>query len=609
MLRPTEVGELTSGSPLRAGHRVASRRVLVVGAVAIAIAAAVASWLVGSRVRSADQAAADAAPPPRSVVTAPVELRVLSVSVVTRGDVVPAVSTAVTGPRPDEDAEAVVTGLFTGVGESVQEGDRVVEVGGRPVFVFEGTSPAYRSLRPGMRGTDVAALQAGLARGGCDAGSTGLFDDAVKECVEQLYADAGYEVVLTSDTEVADLAAARGVVTDAEDALATAQAALDEATVGPSAQEQHDADVAVTAAERELAAAQADRDRDVEDAVAAVDDALADVNAALVAANPAATTSAGAPAAGGGSGGAATGEAASGSASGSSSAAGSSTAGRDDAADGLADALVDVDVAQQAGADAVAAAEEASGSAQAALDAFEEPVDSAAEQAAVDRAEAHAVEAERALADLDAASGATVPLGEFVFVPSLPATIDELNAVVGETADASSETATEDGATQSSGATPLLVLSSAGMQVDVAVNPSDRGVLQAGMAVELLDELSGQTVNGELESIGDELEGSADGTGQSFTAVVTSEDIPEEWSGRNVRVTFTAAATDGEVLAVPLAAVSTGAAGHVRVEVVRENGTADQVEVSAGLSADGFVAVTPDENGALVEGDGVVVGR
>ena len=41
-------------------------------------------------------------------------------------------------------------------------GSVIVEVAGRPLFVFPGTVPAYRNLSPGETGTDVAQLQAGL---------------------------------------------------------------------------------------------------------------------------------------------------------------------------------------------------------------------------------------------------------------------------------------------------------------------------------------------------------------------------------------------------------------------------------------------------------------
>jgi multidrug efflux pump subunit AcrA (membrane-fusion protein) len=78
----------------------------------------------------------------------------------------------------------------------------------------------------------------------------------------------------------------------------------------------------------------------------------------------------------------------------------------------------------------------------------------------------------------------------------------------------------------------------------------------------------------------------------------------------NLRVTITAAATDGEVLVVPLAAVSSAADGSTRVSILGSaNGSPVEVAVTAGLSADGFVAIEPVEPGSLAAGDLVVVGR
>jgi hypothetical protein len=66
--------------------------------------------------------------------------------------------------------------------------------------------------------------------------------------------------------------------------------------------------------------------------------------------------------------------------------------------------------------------------------------------------------------------------------------------------------------------------------------------------------------------------------------------------------------TGGEVLAVPLAALTAGPGGEARVELVDgEDDDGTLLEVTTGLSADGFVEVTPVD-GDLAEGDLVVVG-
>ena len=85
--------------------------------------------------------------------------------------------------------------------------------------------------------------------------------------------------------------------------------------------------------------------------------------------------------------------------------------------------------------------------------------------------------------------------------------------------------------------------------------------------------------------------------------------IPRAWTGANVRVTFTAAATPDAVLVVPLPALSSGADGGARVEVLDDDGTITPVPVEAGLSAEGFVEVTPIGDAELNEGDQVIVGN
>lgn len=84
--------------------------------------------------------------------------------------------------------------------------------------------------------------------------------------------------------------------------------------------------------------------------------------------------------------------------------------------------------------------------------------------------------------------------------------------------------------------------------------------------------------------------------------------------GQNVRVIIPVGATQGDVLNVPLAALSAGPGGEERVEVVdgdpRDGDRAPTrlVTVETGLAADGAVEVKPVE-AALSPGDLVVVGR
>ena len=103
------------------------------------------------------------------------------------------------------------------------------------------------------------------------------------------------------------------------------------------------------------------------------------------------------------------------------------------------------------------------------------------------------------------------------------------------------------------------------------------------------------------------------GTGQAAEAkyemkLAPVEDLPESAFNQSLRITIPISSTGGEVLAVPLAAVSAAADGGARVEVEYSDGTTVLIEVSTGLAASGYVAVTPID-GELAEGDRVVVGR
>lgn len=426
---------------------------LVVGLVVMVALAAVA-WRVGANVRSPDQAAAEAAPPEPSAVTATVERRVLEATVITRADVLPTTSVNITGPSADAEAggTGVVTRVYAARGEEVTAGARVIEVSGRPVFVFAGTTPIYRTLRPGMSGTDVAQLQAGLAQIGCNAGDSATFDDPTKACVDQLYTDAGYQTVRNSPTETADLNAAEAAVVDAEDAVAIAEVARRSAPEG-----------------------------------------------------------------------------------------------------------------------------------------------SELERLAVEQQRRSLDRARQALGELWAVSGPVVPFGEVVFVPSLPARVDAVGAVVGEssTPDLSGQ--------------PLMIVSSPDLQAHISIPQTDRDLVRVGTTVELLYEATGETLSGTIVSIGDELQSSETSAVPAYPAVVDA-DFPADWSNLNLRATLTSASTDGEVLVVPLAAVTSSADGQTRVEVERAGGLFDTVDVTTGLAAAGFVVVEPVDEASLEAGDRVVVG-
>jgi peptidoglycan hydrolase-like protein with peptidoglycan-binding domain len=175
--------------------------------LALVAVAAVAGWVVGSRIESPAEAAARTAPPTPSPILVPVEERVLSSNVVTRG-------TARYGmPQPISIAPSVLkadaTVLITTLparNAQFKEGDVMLTTSGRPVFVLQGEIPAYRDLVPGTSGEDVGQLEQGLERLGFDPDPVdGTYDAQTSGAVTEWYKSAGYEPFGPTTEQLANL--------------------------------------------------------------------------------------------------------------------------------------------------------------------------------------------------------------------------------------------------------------------------------------------------------------------------------------------------------------------------------------------------------------------
>jgi len=90
----------------------------------------------------------------------------------------------------------VVTKIFFPKSSTPVPGSVIVEVAGRPLFVFQGTVPAYRNLSEGESGTDVAQPQAGLQNPGYSTGgdTSGVFGPGTASAVAAYYTALGYPV-------------------------------------------------------------------------------------------------------------------------------------------------------------------------------------------------------------------------------------------------------------------------------------------------------------------------------------------------------------------------------------------------------------------------------
>ncbi|WP_162907960.1 peptidoglycan-binding protein [Allorhizocola rhizosphaerae] len=185
-----DTGPGAINTPARAKRRIA---LLIAGGAGLLT---VGGLLASMFVISPEQQRAEARPPGRTVLTSAIEQRVLASTVVTRGLVGAARRVQVTPVSAQGASITVVTAIHTRVGSSIQAGDVIVTVSGRPLLALPGPVPAYRDLRPADEGADVAQLQAALRTLGFYSGgdAVGRFGPATKSAVKSMYSKAGYAV-------------------------------------------------------------------------------------------------------------------------------------------------------------------------------------------------------------------------------------------------------------------------------------------------------------------------------------------------------------------------------------------------------------------------------
>ncbi|MEV0897785.1 peptidoglycan-binding domain-containing protein [Actinoplanes sp. NPDC049802] len=246
----------TETGPQDAGVRPAHRRLLY--AVLAAVLVTVGALAVATRLKSPAQVAAETAPPPPSTLTEPVERRVLNASVVLRGKVGAEQSVEVRA-RGGTEGTPVVTALKVGYGAEVTSAQVLMEISGRPVFALPGATPAYRDLRPGATGKDVAQLQKALTRLGFGRGGDawGTYGPGTKNAVREFYESKGYEPMPAGPDDETLLLQAETALTAAERALRDAELALEAAPAAGKAT----ARIAVGDRREDLAQARRERGR------------------------------------------------------------------------------------------------------------------------------------------------------------------------------------------------------------------------------------------------------------------------------------------------------------------------------------------------------------
>jgi peptidoglycan hydrolase-like protein with peptidoglycan-binding domain len=191
---------------------------------------------------------------------------------------------------------------------------------------------------------------------------------------------------------------------------------------------------------------------------------------------------------------------------------------------------------------------------------------------------------------LEQTTGATVPLGEVAFVPSLPAFVVSSSGSLG----------------QRVGSQPLVTLSSGAPLVQSVLDAQDGILVHAGEVAALDDDSSGAHYAGHVVGIG---AAASSSNGGPPTVAVTLEGVrplPLSEVGANLRVTIETATTSRPVLVVPVAAVFTTANGESQVSLW-SRGRSKNVPVTVGLDADGYVEIRPLASG-IAAGSEVVVG-
>lgn len=557
---------------------------LVLTAVA---GAALGAWVAGSRIEDPAEVAARTAPPPPSPILVPVEQRVLSADVVTRGTVrfgLPQPVSIV--PSTLKPAPGFVATLPL-ANARFAEGDVLLTVSGRPVFLFEGQTHTYRDLAPGVVGEDVRQLKQALQRLGFDPGAAdNVYDQQTGEAVAQFYKSKGFEPFGPTPAQVAALRTLERDLADAVRARAAAASAVATSGQAVSAARAaaHQANQAATLERtaraddqrRVLEAKQSGKSLTVEneraraaqaDAAAAADIAQQTADQALVALDPRQPETARI---------AATAKL--------ELAKAARRKTQHESALAIEAAERDLALANErirlANAAAAAAYQEGERSIRVALE---------AQKLAELDLKTTTERASQSAADLDAAKrrlGVQIPADEVVFIANLPVRVEEVKATVGATAAGS-----------------VLSVTDNQLAVDSALPLDAAQLVKPGMAVAIDEQALGIKASGVVSMVA-ATPGTRGVDGFHVYFETRVDKTPLQLDRVSVRLAIPIKSTQGAVTAVPVSAVSLAADGTSRVQV-ETNGGLEYVSVTPGLSAGGYVEVSGSRLGP---GQRVVVG-
>ena len=194
-------------------------------------------------------------------------------------------------------------------------------------------------------------------------------------------------------------------------------------------------------------------------------------------------------------------------------------------------------------------------------------------------------------ADLETArrdAGIKVPIDEIVFLSALPVRVEQIDVAVGDAASG-----------------PVMIVTNNQLAIDSSLPLDEAPLVQPGMAVTIDEPDIGIKATGVVARVAD-TPGSDGVDGFHMYLEVLVDETSSTLDGFSLRLTIPVESTEGTVTVVPVSALSLAADGSSRVQV-DNNGSLEFIVVEPGLSADGFVEVTPI-NGTLTPGQLVVIG-
>jgi peptidoglycan hydrolase-like protein with peptidoglycan-binding domain len=186
--------------------------------------------------------------------------------------------------------------------------------------------------------------------------------------------------------------------------------------------------------------------------------------------------------------------------------------------------------------------------------------------------------------------GIQLPANEVLFFGSLPLRVDDVTVKAGDELTG-----------------PVMTVSNSQLAVDGGLSLNDAKLVRKGAAVTIDAPDSDFRAAGTVSEIADTPGTNGVDPQRYYFGVTFTQAAPTSLVGASVVLTITVSSTEGEVLTVPIAALSVAADGTSRVQV-RERGTTRTVTVNPGLAAKGMVQVTPIK-GTLAAGDFVVAGK